>query len=441
MYWKVEYVLLIIASTLVDYYAGLQIYQSRDHSRKKKFLLLSLCINLGLLFFFKYTDFILENIHLLIGWPGVSDSPTQLNLILPIGISFYTFQTLSYTIDIYRGELKPERHLGYFALYVSFFPQLIAGPIEKAKNLIPQLKRKIVFEYENAREGMILIAWGVFKKIVIADRIALVIEPIYAHPHDFHGVAIALAAMLFMIQVYCDFSGYSDIAIGTARIIGIRLSLNFKNSFFSKSIGELWSKWHITLMDWFKSYVYIPLGGSRGSRAFGYRNILIVFALSGLWHGADWNVVSFGLVNGAYIVLEKMTYSFRVRIANFIGLDKIPNIHKAMQIAITFLLFSISGLFFRAESIYDTIVMIQNLWSANFLSLEQYSKTGIWHNIILIPSILLLFSTERLLGEETLGQFLSQKKLLIRWLVYILLIGICVNFGITGEQEFVYFQF
>ena len=302
MSWKAEYIILIIISTLVDYIAGKKIYTSNSRKEKKFFLWLSILVNIGILFGFKYFNFFNESTGIIFGELNLFYNIPQLEVLLPVGISFYTFQTLSYTIDIYRGKTIPESHLGIFALYVSFFPQLVAGPIERSNNLLPQFKRYYYFEYNRVVSGLRLMLFGLFKKVVIADRLAEHVNQVYNSPDQYFGISIIMATILFAFQIYCDFSGYSDIAIGAARVMGIRLMINFNLPYSSRSISEFWKRWHISLSSWFKDYFYIALGGNRVVKWKWYYNLLLTFLVSGLWHGANWTFLLWGLLHGIYMI-------------------------------------------------------------------------------------------------------------------------------------------
>jgi alginate O-acetyltransferase complex protein AlgI len=311
--WKPEYLLLIIASTLVDYGCGLRMGSIAGKARRKKWLLVSLTSNLGLLFAFKYFNFFNESARAVFDRFNIFYDVPAFDLLLPVGISFYTFQTLSYSIDVYRGRQRPERHLGIFALYVSFFPQLVAGPIERSTHLLPQFFQPHRFEYDRVTSGLRLVLWGFFKKVVVADRLALYVNAVYNDPSAHTGPTILLATYFFAFQIYCDFSGYSDIAIGTARVMGYDLMQNFRRPYFARSISEFWSRWHISLSTWFRDYLYIPLGGNRVPRWRWYVNLFAVFLISGLWHGANWTFVVWGALHGTYLIVGLVTSDARER--------------------------------------------------------------------------------------------------------------------------------
>ncbi len=309
--WKLEYLVLIIASTLIDYYAGLRMGAEEHQRKRRKFLYLSLAGNLGMLLGFKYFNFFSDSVRVALEQFNIFADTPHLEFLLPVGISFYTFQSMSYTIDLYRGERDVERHLGIFALYVAFFPQLVAGPIERSTHLLPQFRERVTFDYGRTTSGLRLILWGFFKKIVIADQLALFVQQVYGSPGEWSGPAVLLASYFFAFQIFCDFSAYTDIARGSARIMGFDLMENFNRPYFSRSIREFWARWHISLSTWFRDYLYIPLGGNRVVKWRWYYNLMVVFVVSGLWHGANWTFVAWGFLHGAYLVLGIVTQDWR----------------------------------------------------------------------------------------------------------------------------------
>ncbi len=443
MFWNPKYIILIIISTLVDYIASIFIEKSKEKTKKKFLMVISLSVNLGLLFVFKYFNFFngvansvfeqLTNVEYQIG---------SLKYLLPIGISFYTFQTLSYTIDVYRGKRKAERHLGYFALYVTFFPQLVAGPIERSDKLIPQLKKKHKFDYYQTIQALLRIAWGMFKKVVIADRVAVIVNNVFGNVTEYSGIYYIIATIGFAVQVYCDFSAYSDIAIGSAKLMGISLMENFNMPYFSKSISEFWTRWHISLASWFKDYLYIPLGGSRNKEKWKtYRNLIVVFAVSGLWHGADWNYILWGLLNGIYVSIER--WLKKGKTGALLHKLKIPGFLQQIY-AISLIL--IGFIVFRSNSVGDFIFIFKHLFINNLFVLFDGSllKLGLDGNDLklLAAVIIWLFSVEaykHYAKKETLinGDF-------VQGLATIFLILFIIVFGFYGEYEalqFIYFQF
>ena len=361
MAWEPAYAILIFASTVVDYFVARHLERSEDLHRKRLLLSISLTVNLGLLFSFKYYNLINGTFLAAAQSVGLDWPLPESNLLLPVGISFYTFQTLGYTIDVYWGKMKAERHFGRFALYVCFFPQLVAGPIERAQRLLPQLRRTHHWDTERVKSGLRLILWGLFKKVVVADRIAQITDAIYGQPDAFGGLAVVVATGCFGYQVYCDFSGYSDIAIGTARVMGYDLMTNFDQPHLAKSINEFWQRWHISLMTWFRDYIYFPLGGSRVATWRIYLNIMAVFVASGIWHGAEWSFVVWGAMNGVYIIVGIWTSPLRDRIAEQTGLARLPRTRMAWQVGSTVAITYFSFVFFRAEDIPHALAVYARL--------------------------------------------------------------------------------
>jgi len=429
MSWKAEYIILIMISTLVDYVAGIQIYNAQSKLKKKIFLGLSLSINLGLLFAFKYFNFFSDSTRALLNHFAIPMDPITLKVLLPVGISFYTFQTISYTIDIYRGKIKPERHLGIFAVYVSFFPQLVAGPILRARDFLPQFYVEHKFEYVRAVEGARLILWGFFKKMVIADTLATTVNMIYATPSSYSGPYLIIATVFFAIQIYCDFSGYTDIAIGAARMMGFNLKQNFRTPYLSKSIGEFWKRWHISLSTWFRDYVYIPLGGNRVKVGRWYVNILITFIISGLWHGAAVGFLIWGLLHGLYLIIE-------IVFQPITGKIKINQYAKRfICLAWTFILVNIGWVFFRANSLNDAAYILTHMFTS--------TSDLILGGALIFVIITILFVMDLIYTSPKMISYWERlnKVKLLRWLVYIMLVFGLLLFGINKSVEFVYFQF
>ena len=356
-YWNIAYLVLILTSIIVTWTSGL-LMQGRSTGIKRLVLTGSLVINLGILFFFKYYGFFTESV--LFFFRGNVQFPS-LNVLLPVGISFYTFQALGYSIDVYYGKVQAEYNFITYALFVTFFPQLVAGPIERTGNLLPQFKVNHAFDYDQVSSGLRLALWGMFKKVVIADSLAVYVDVIFGTPGIYPAGSLALATFFFAFQIYCDFSGYSDIAIGCARVLGFRLMTNFKQPYFSRSISEFWRRWHISLSTWFKDYLYIPLGGNRKGKIRQNVNLIVIFLVSGLWHGAAWNFVVWGGLHGMYQIIGRNTASVRTAIAHSIGLGKESWLKKIMQLCITFVLVYFSWIFFRANSMEDAFLIIGKL--------------------------------------------------------------------------------
>lgn len=454
MCWKAEYIILIIISTLIDYFASLAMGRTENKRKRKIYLSFSLLGNLGLLFFFKYYNFLNSSLSTLFNHFNIMYNMPAFDYLLPAGISFYTFQTLSYTIEVYRGNQKPEKHLGIFALYVSFFPQLVAGPIERSQNLLPQFYKVNTFNYERTIDGIKLILWGFFKKVVIADRVAVAVNQVFNNPHDHLGIHFIIATFLFTIQIYCDFSAYSDIAIGSAKIMGYDLMTNFKRPFFSKSVAELWQRWHISLTSWFKDYIYIPLGGNRVSKFLWYRNILIVFIISGFWHGANWTFVFFGLLQGIFLVAGILTASFRDKFWNIIGFDKFPILNNLKKVVITFSLFSISLSVFRSNSITDSYYILTHFFDGLGIFLSNIGQPSYWRSLfsafgmpeseiyIALLSIVILFIVEFIEEKKNFWENFKDKPIFLRWSFYYAIIISILFFGAYNSgQQFIYFQF
>ena len=442
MSWKAEYVILILISTLVAYLTALKMGKIKQKRIRKKYLIISILVNLGILFCFKYFNFFNDSIRSILTNLSLSFNIPYLQVLLPIGISFYTFQTISYSIDVYRGKIKPEKHLGIFALYVSFFPQLVAGPIERSKNLLPQFFKRHYFDYQRICNGLKLMLWGFFLKLVIADRLAMVVDTVYNNPTNFTGIPLILATVFFSFQIYCDFAGYSFIAIGAAKIMGFNLINNFRRPYFSKSVSEFWKRWHISLSTWFRDYLYIPLGGNRVRKQRLFFNLFIVFLIVGLWHGANFTFIIWGVLHGSYLIFALITKDLRKNFVNYIKLTKFPKIHTLIKILITFILVSITWIFFRANSISDAIYILTHLfsgWSLNFSGID----IGLGWVGLIIAFVSIFFMECIHLIQEHIGinNFLSKKSVLFRWIIYIIIILMIILFGIFGSREFIYFQF
>ncbi len=382
MCWKAEYLLLILGSTVVDYVAALQMSRQSSKDKKKLYLILSLVVNLGLLFGFKYFNFFNESIRTVFNHYNLFYNVPMFNVLLPVGISFYTFQTLSYTIDVYRGKRDPEKHLGIFALYVAFFPQLVAGPIERSTRLIPQLAKKYNFDYDRVTNGLKLMLWGFFKKVVIADRIAVIVNQVYSNPNDAAGLPLLIGTYLFAFQIYCDFSGYSDIAIGAAQVFGIRLMENFRRPYFAKSIREFWQRWHISLSTWFRDYLYKSLGGNKSTNWRWYYNIMIVFLVSGLWHGASWTFVIWGGLHGLYYLFSYWTRNLRPELIRLFKLNRVPFLLKILRILFIFNIVSFGWIFFRANNLTDAIFIVTHLFTGIGDVLSRIINIGQGHGVL-----------------------------------------------------------
>ena len=445
MAWKAEYIVLILISTAVDYFCSLKMGQFQEKRKRKPFLWISLLSNLGILFTFKYFDFFSGSAAAIATSLNIEYALPALQLILPMGISFYTFQTMSYSVDVYQGKLQPEKHIGIFALFVTFFPQLVAGPIERASNLLPQFRREVSFDYARVTAGLQQMLWGYLKKALIADRVAVYVNEVYNHPDQYDGWVIVTATIFFTFQIYCDFSGYSDIAIGAARVLGFDLMKNFDTPYFSRSIGEFWRRWHISLSTWFRDYVYIPLGGNRVVKWRWYYNLMVVFLVSGLWHGANWTFVVWGGLHGFYLVMGTVTASFRKQVNEWVGLATRPFLMKSWDIGFTFLLAVFAWIFFRANSLSDAFLVIGKIVDFSSYHIDQLGLYALAESgTATAPDIFLSWTWIFLLiGLEALAPQLKlqTRPLPLRWAIYILGIVLLLFGGVFEHTEFIYFQF
>ncbi len=433
-WWDWRFLGLIAGSSLLDFFLGLQVHKQRAPTKRKALLAMSLLVNLGGLAIFKYLGFFVASTAELLTSLGLQPNLPTLHIILPVGISFYTFQTLSYTIDIYRRKIEPTRDIVGFLAFVSFFPQLVAGPIERAAALLPQFLVRRQFDVTKAKDGLRQILWGLFKKVVIADNLSGQVRAIFDGYASLDGVALTIGALFFALQIYCDFSGYSDIAIGTARLFGFNLTRNFAFPYFSRDIGEFWRRWHISLSSWFRDYVYIPLGGSRLSTASRIRNIVITFTVSGFWHGANWTFIVWGLLNGLYYIPLMLANKRPPDTVVAVG-RLLPSLNELIAMMITFALTLIAWVFFRAESLTHAI---QYLWrgvSHPWLGLDL---SGYGPGLIACAILLALEWFQR---DKQHALELSQVSVLPRWFTYISVALAIFVFGHLGATEFIYFQF
>jgi len=438
--WKVEYLGLIIFSTAVDYYAALEMSKHKSKKKRRKYLYISLLANFSLLFAFKYFNFVSENLRQVFQYFNLFYEVPAFQVLLPVGISFYTFQSVSYTIDVYRQRLVPEKNFGRFALYVSFFPQLVAGPIERASRLLPQFYAKQVFDYKRVSFGLKLMFWGFFKKLVIADNLAEYVNAVFGNPTYFHGISVMFAGTFFAFQVYCDFSGYADIAVGASKVLGINLIDNFRQPFLATSMSSLWRRWHISLTSWFKDYIYIPLGGSRVSKWKWYANILIVFIISGIWHGAAWTFILFGTLQGLYLIFEIATRRYFNAFYKIPLIARFPVLLLNLRRLAVFALFAFSMLFFRADSISDALILTANLFKIS-LSHASVGFGGKLTLLINFTLIALLLYADSINEKGNLINRISEKPVLVRWGIYYIMALIVLVYGNFGLKEFIYFQF
>ena len=439
-WWDWRFLSLILFSTLVDYIVGLRLGVEEKQIRRKFLLWTSILVNLGFLGFFKYYNFFLDNFITSFSLLGVQFKANSLNIILPVGISFYTFQTLSYSIDVYRRKLKPTKDFIAFSAFVSFFPQLVAGPIERAEHLLPQFYKSRTFDYSKAVDGMRQILWGLFKKMVIADNAAEIANQIFNNSADYSGSTLLLGALFFTFQIYGDFSGYSDIAIGTARLFGFYLMRNFNFPYFSRDIAEFWRRWHISLSTWFRDYLYIPLGGSRGSRSMIIRNTFIIFIVSGFWHGANWTFLIWGALHAIYFLPLLLTKRNRTYLGVVAEGKKLPSVREFFLMVSTFGLTVFAWIFFRAESVGHAMSFISEIFSSSLFTVPIFDgkKHALETFLLIVLFVLVEWNgREEQYAIASLG--LSWKRPLRYAMYYAIFIAL---FWFGGkEQQFIYFQF
>ena len=457
MSWNVKYALLIVLSTLTTYAGGLLIHRAeavpderRRVRRKKLWVFLSFAANLSILFFFKYFNFFLDNLSAALTLMGIAFKRPAFDVVLPVGISFYTFQALSYTVDVYRGEVEPEKNPFRYALFVSFFPQLVAGPIERSKHLLGQLCERRDFDPDRARDGMLLMLWGMFEKIVVADRLAILVDYVYDNYAQLPGAAVALATVFFAFQIYCDFAGYSHIAIGAAQVLGVSLMENFRRPYLARSAAEFWRRWHISLSTWFRDYLYIPLGGNRKGKLRKYCNTMITFLVSGLWHGANWSFVVWGGLNGAYQVVGEILAPVRERVCRALRINRERFVWRLLRTVFTFCLVDFAWLFFRAPSFSAARGMLAHMarhFELSALPGQLFDlKLDVPNFLVVLVFLGVLFAADLL--QERYGSLrpsLTRQVLPVRWAVYLCGVLAVLIFGIYGPEysvrAFAYFQF
>ncbi|TSC82302.1 MAG: putative membrane protein involved in D-alanine export [Parcubacteria group bacterium Gr01-1014_20] len=449
------YIFILAALIVIDYWAGILIERSSDKKQRRLFLILSVISTCLVLFIFKYFNFFNFNLGTLASFLHWNYPIGALSILLPLGLSFHTFQSLAYVIEVYRGRQKAEYNIGIYSLYVMFYPQLVAGPIERPQHLIPQLYQEHRFEYKRVVDGLKRMLWGMFKKVVIADNLAFLVDQIYSNPHGYAGLELIWVTMIFAIQIYADFSGYVDIAIGSAKVMGFDLVENFRNPYLANSILDFWRRWHISLSSWFRDYVYIPLGGNRVLELHWYSNILIVFLLSGLWHGASWTFILWGALHGVYIVFSKTTQGIREKIAQGIGLNYFPKLRSFMQIVTTFSLVSFAWIFFRANSISDAWYIVSHLFAGGWESIPR-SLAG---NYLVNALVLSLYDTRFVILLSAIFSalymwrhiqrrggaynfFFHSPSIFLRWSTYLTIIWAIFSVGVlSGYRPFIYFAF
>lgn len=463
MNWNAKYALLIGFSTIITYLCGISIEQIKNHNsllRLKGCLLkimiaFGVTINLGVLFFFKYFDFFLENVNRVLSIFHIQLLSKPFDVMLPVGISFYTFQALGYIIDVYRGEIKAERNLFRYALFVSFFPQLVAGPIERSKNLLEQI-RKIPSQknvsFENVVNGFTIILYGLFLKMVLADRISILVNTVFGQVFMYGTIELVIGAIGFAIQIYCDFGSYSLIAIGTAQVMGFELMENFNTPYFAHSIKDFWRRWHISLSSWLRDYLYIPLGGNRHGKIRKYINIMVTFLMSGLWHGASWNYVIWGGLHGIYQVIGEMTNPLRGKIQNILKINTTCDSYRLWQVGSTFFLTTFAWIFFRADSLKDALYYISRMvtkWNPWVMFDGGIYELGLnqveWQIFIIAVVVLLMVDLVRYRRGKRIDIYLAEQNIVFRYVILLLLclaIFVWGEYGLDfAENQFIYFQF
>jgi len=442
MCWNAKYILVIMSITLIDYVAGLMIEKSERHLPRKCYLGISLLCNIGLLVVFKYFNFMILSVAGLIHWVGFGYNERFLDVLLPVGLSFHTFQAMSYTIDVYNRKASAEKSLINYALYVAFFPQMVAGPIERPNELLPQFHRDPQFRLERIKSGIEHAIWGLFKKMVIADALSRYVSLVYGAPKNYSGAELTLATVAFSMQIYCDFSGYSEIALGVARIMGYELRTNFAQPYFSRSIGEFWHRWHISLSTWFRDYVYIPLGGNRVAIPRYYANIFATFVISGLWHGANWTFVAWGALHGSFLIASQLTSGFRIKARKFLLLDRVPWVLAALQRLVTFSLVTIAWILFRARDLRSAVYIVTHLLPLGHF--ESYTL-GVGGIPLANTPFLLFFIITMFVVEWWIMHPHRAPRLWCyspaRWCFFYACTYSIVFFGVFGHIDFIYFQF
>lgn len=428
--FKPIYILILFVTIVVDYFAGIWI-ENASGIKRKWILVLSLISNIGFLAYFKYYNFFIENLNNTLFRFGSNTHFDLLDILLPIGLSFHTFQAMSYTIEVYRGNQKAEKDFSIYSLYVMFYPQLVAGPIERPQNLLWQFHTNFKYDFENLKAGLMRIAWGMFKKVVIGDRLAMVVDYSYDNPQDHNGLTLLVATIFFTFRIYCDFSGYSDIAIGTARVMGFKLMENFDAPYFSKSINEFWRRWHISLSSWFRDYLYIPLGGNRVGEYRKYFNLFFVFMMSGLWHGAAWTYIIWGALHGIYLVFAQI----RDKYFNF-SLSKFtnPSISKYINLTITFILVMFTWVFFRAKGMSNAKIIFKKIF--NFESYDTIATPFHLNEMIFCWFLIII-----LLLKDRFLRNISTQNTTKFYISFSILLVLCYFFGVFTSNQFIYFQF
>ena len=467
--WYIFNLFSVVSVIIINYLLAILIEKSKTtgSTRPKVYLVIGIAYPIILLLLFKYLNFFNQTINHIARLLNLNYPENILKIIIPLGISYYTFHIISYLVDVYRGIQKAERHFGIFSLYILFFPKIVAGPIERAQNLIPQFYEEKKFDYARIKDGLLLFAWGLFKKLVIADRAAIVVNEVYGDPYGYPGIYLIIAHLSFIFQVYCDFSGYSDMAIGIARIMGFKLSDNFRRPYLSSSITELWRRWHITMISWFRDYVYIPMGGNRVAKWRWQYNTFITFILSGFWHGANWTFITWAALNALHILISIWTAPVRKKLMALVNLKKFPSFYKILTILITFTSFTLSGIFFRAASMADAFYIISHLFTGfdvfiktvltlnydmlkSFLVIQNkitflgYSKPAFLPEMITLALGMIVLATIEIIQERSnrrIRDMIAQKPWYIKWALYYCLLFALVFLGMYSNQQFIYFRF
>jgi D-alanyl-lipoteichoic acid acyltransferase DltB (MBOAT superfamily) len=438
-WWDWRFLSLIAFSSLVDYFVGQGLLRCEMKRKRKLLLMTSILVNIGFLAVFKYYNFFVDSFADAFVFLGSPFDVDRLNIVLPVGISFYTFQTLSYSIDVYKKRIEPTKDIVSFFAFVSFFPQLIAGPIERASNLLPQFYRKRTFDYSKAADGVRQILGGLFKKIVIADNCAVYVNDVFSNYGDYSGSTLLLAMVFFSFQIYCDFSGYSDIAIGTARLFGFNLKRNFAFPYFSRDIAEFWRRWHISLSTWFRDYIYIPLGGSRAGRVKLIRNVFVIFLISGLWHGANWTFVVWGLINACFFLPLLIKKRNRRHIRTVAEGKLFPDVKDFCRIVMTFSITTLAWVFFRAETIGKAVSYISNIFSRSLFTVPEGFSLRVKFTVVFI---LLMLIVEWLQRNKQHALQIDDLRIprIVRLGIYYLIVFSILVFG-EDMNDFIYFQF
>ncbi|MEA4917161.1 MBOAT family O-acyltransferase [Proteiniphilum sp.] len=439
-WWDWRFLSLIVFSTIVNYVIGIKLKNGENQRKRKVLLWTSIFVNLGLLGFFKYYNFFIENFISVFSFFGTEIKANSLYIILPVGISFYTFQTLGYTIDVYKRKIEPAKDFIAFSAFVIFFPQLLAGPIERADNLLPQFYNKRTFDYSKTVDGMRQILWGLFKKIVIADNCAEFANQIFNNSADMNGSTLVLGALFFAFQIYGDFSGYSDVAIGTSRLFGFNLMKNFAFPYFSRDIAEFWRRWHISLSTWFRDYLYIPLGGSRGGTRMKIRNTFIIFIVSGFWHGANWTFIVWGALNAIYFLPLLLTHNNRNNLEIVAQGKSLPTGKEFISMLVTFCLTVFAWIFFRADNIGHAFDYISTIFSPSLFEIPEFDGMKKALTVIMLVAIFVLIEWKGREGEYAISNLGLKWKRPLRYAMYYAIIAVIIWFS-GKEQEFIYFQF